>query len=129
MRLSFSGQQLGPGPNPWLRDADLPGKGVVMGTLLKPLHHSSLLNNNYKQALGRNRFLKVFEFRVLVSRTFVFGQPEPSTHRKQERMKENMSQTFFPPLCASRRHLKLRFSKSQTISDGIYHADVLCPLM
>lgn len=86
-------QQMDPGPYAWLQDADLPGKGVVMGSLL--LHHSSLLNNNYKQALGRSWFLKVFKFRVLVSRTFVFGQPEPSTHRKQERMKGNMSQRFF----------------------------------
>lgn len=85
VRLSFSGQQMGPGPYAWLQDADLPGKGVVMGSLL--LHHNSLLNNNYKQALGRNWFLKVFKFRVLVSRTFVFGQ--------QKRMKENVSQTFF----------------------------------
>lgn len=120
---STDGPRLGPRLAAGCRSA---WEGCGHGVVTITVHYWTTTKNKH---WGGDSFLKIFEFRdVLVSRTFVFGQPEPSTHRKQERMKENTSQMFFPSLCASRRHLKL-FSKSQTISDGIYHVDVLCPLM
>lgn len=108
-----------------LRPTDGP-RSLVLAPGCRPGREGHRVNNsNYAQALERNWFLKVSnetQSRVLLSRMFLCSAK--SNHLNSEKTRRKRTQA---DRCSPRgRLLRFRFKKSQTISDGVCHVDVLC---
>lgn len=103
---------------PWWRGGPLPA-GKVMGSLLKPLYPGATWRNHL-QRTENNPELEGFEWN---KKTCLW-----SNWITEWRRSETWAEHFFS-LGASQRHFQIWLRKPKTISGGIYHPNVLCPLM
>lgn len=109
--------------------------GEVMGSLFRPLHPGALGGETLCTDWTAIPTINKQQTEKVVSKGFDLNQTHLSLVKLNHQHTENTwgrSETWaehFSSLGESRRHLQIWLRKPQTISGGIYHPSVLCPLM